>query len=423
LSFSKDFDKIVILVIYTSKCGKLGARRPNMDFEIGREQKAVLESAQRFLEKEVDPYLKEQKFKRELVRKMGQQGFFGSAFPIDHGGTDFGFLTHAMVCEEFSMYDSGLRSLFNLQGLTVPYTVMEWGTQRAREKYVSDLVTGERLGCICLSEPNAGSDLAAMERRIEDCGEYIRINGTKTWISNGTVADVGLVFGSSDRSLKHKGLCAVVVDTNQKGWQPKEIDKLGDKASPVAEVFMDDVIAPKDNLLGEWGGGGFQVAMCALDRGRISVSSGAVGIAQACINASVRYANQREQFGKKIGEFQMIKKYVADMVSFTEAARLLVWRAAWLNDMDRPFTREVALAKLVAGEVCVRAAGWAMEIHGGMGYSLELPVERYYRDSKLYQIGEGTANIMRLVIADDALGIKKANRPRVKTKINIRDFS
>jgi alkylation response protein AidB-like acyl-CoA dehydrogenase len=256
-----------------------------------------------------------------------------------------------------------------------------------------------------------GSDIASIETSIEDKGDYFLLNGTKTWISNGTVADLAIVYATFDGSLKHKGLCAVVVETDQPGWTTRETRKLGDKSSPIAEIHLKDVKAPKRNLLGAWGGG-FKVAMTALDRGRISVSSGAVGLAQACIDCSVTYANQRTQFAKPIAQFQLIKGSIAEMVSLTEAARLLVRRGAWLNDQDRSFTREIAIAKYFAGETAVKVAGMAMEIHGGMGYSLDMPVEKYYRDAKLYQIGEGTANIMRLLIADDALGIKKANRKR-----------
>lgn len=230
-----------------------------------------------------------------------------------------------------------------------------------------------------------------------------------------------MVYCTFDRSLKHKGLCAIVVETEQDGWQAEEIPKLGDKFSPIAEVFLENVRAPKESLLGDWGGG-FKVTMTALDRGRISVASGAVGICQACLNASVKYANERVQFGHRIRDYQMVKHIIADMVTYTEAARLLVRRAAWLNDQGRSFTREIAIAKYFAGEAAVRAAGWAMEIYGGMGYSLDLPVEKYYRDSKLYQIGEGTANIMRLIIADGALAVKKANRPRIKIPIQFRDL-
>lgn len=390
-----------------------------MDFELNEETKSILETARRFVKREIQPRAKEEGFRRDIVSKMGKLGFFGCAFPPRYGGSDSGFLAHSIVCEEISRGDSGLRSLFNLQALTVAYTMMEWGTHAVREKYVKNLVLGEKLGCTCFSEPNAGSDIAAIETRIEDRGDHFEINGAKTWISNGTVADYAVVYATHDRSLKRDGLCAVVVETDQPGWKARETPKLGDKSSPIAEIHMDNVRAPKENLLGDWGLG-FKVAMTALDRGRISVASGAVGLAQACLEASVTYANQRIQFGNLIREYQQVKALIAEMEVQIQAARLLVQRASWLNDQGVPFTKEIAIAKYFAGETVVRAAGMAMEIHGGMGYSLEMPVEKYYRDSKLYQVGEGTANIMRLLIADDALGIKKANRPRLHTPSEFR---
>lgn len=391
-----------------------------MNFNLNDEVIAMQDMAKKFAQREIQPRSKEEGFKRDVVSQMGNLGFFGCAFPPEYGGSDSGFLAHSVVCEEISRADSGLRSLFNLQAMTVPYTIMEWGTPKTKAKYVSDLVNAERLGCTCFSEPNVGSDLASMETRMEDKGDFVLINGAKTWISNGTVSDVAIVYGSYDRALKHKGLCAAVVETDQPGWTARETPKLGDKSSPIAEIQMEDVKTPKENLLGEWGGG-FKVAMTALDRGRISVASGAVGIAQACLDASIKYANERVQFGRLIGEYQMVKSLIAEMVTMVEAARLLVRRGAWLNDQNRPFTREIAIAKYFAGEAAVKAAGMAMEIHGGMGYSLEMPVEKYYRDAKLYQVGEGTANIMRLLIADDALGIKRANRPRIHVPKDFRD--
>ena len=382
-----------------------------MNFELSNEIMAIQKEARRFARKEILPRIDEEVFKRDLAEKMGELGFFGCAFPENYGGSDLGFLAHSVVCEEVSRADSGLRSLFNLQGMTVPYTIMEWGLPQARNKYIKDLVLAKKIGCTCFSEPNAGSDIASIETIIEDRGNYFLVNGNKTWISNGTVADVAVVYATFDPRQRHKGLCAVVVETNQAGWNARETLKLGDKSSPIAEIFLTDVKVPKDNLLGEWGGG-FEVAMTALDRGRISVSSGAVGLAQACLDASVDYANKRVQFGKPISHYQLVKGTIAEMVTSIEAARLMVRRAAWLNDQNIPFTKEIAMAKYFAGEVAVKAAGMAMEIHGGMGYSLDLPVERYFRDSKLYQIGEGTANIMRLIIANDTLGLKKANRKK-----------
>lgn len=392
-----------------------------MDFELDDVQTIMADTAEKFGKKEIPSWSEKKGDIREIASKMGEVGLFGCAFPPRYGGSQAGFLAHSVVCEKISTIDSGLRALFNLQAMTVPYAIMEWGSESAKEKYIKPLVLGEKIGCTCFSEPNAGSDLAAMETKIEDKDDHFLINGTKTWISNGNYADTAIVYGTFDRSLKSKGILGVIVETDQKGWHASEIDKLGDKNSPIAEIFLEDVIAPKDNLLGE-SGNGFKVAMTALDRGRISVSSGALGVAQACLDASVKYANERVQFGKPIGEFQMVKAIIADMVANIEAARFLVRRAAWRNDQDLPFSREVAIAKYFAGEAAVKCAGWAMEIHGGMGYSLEMPVEKYYRDSKLYQVGEGTSNIMRLLIANDALGYKKANRPRLKLHSQFKDL-
>ena len=378
----------------------------------------IRKAARDFAQKEIAPIAAEfdetGNFPHNTIRKMGEMGFMGCAFPERYGGTELGFLGHSVICEEISQVDSGLRSLFNLQGMTVPYTIMEWACQDTKDKYVKDLVLARKLGCTCFSEPNAGSDLSAIETEVQDMGDHFLINGAKTWISNGSVADVAIVYATLDRTLKHKGLCAIVVETDQAGWMTRETPKLGDKASPIAEIFLKDVVAPKENLLGQWGGG-FKVAMTALDRGRISVGSGAVGVCQACVDAAVEYANTRIQFGVPISQHQLVKGTIAEMISQTEAARLLVRRAAWLNDQDRPFSREIALAKYVGGEAAACVSGLAMEVFGGMGYSLETPVERYYRNAKLYQVGEGTANIMKLIIADDALGIKKANRKRLHT--------
>ena len=392
-----------------------------MDFELDDVQTIMADTAEKFSKKEIVPWLERQGGIREIVSKMGEVGLFGCAFPPRYGGSQAGFLAHSVVCEKISAIDSGLRALFNLQAMTVPYAIMEWGSETAKEKFIKPLVLGEKIGCTCFSEPNVGSDLAAMETKIQDKGDHYLINGTKTWISNGNYADYAIVYGTFDRSLKSKGISGVIVETNQTGWHASEIDKLGDKNSPIAEIFLEDVVVPKENLLGELGSG-FKVAMTALDRGRISVSSGALAVAQACLDASVKYANERVQFGQPIGKFQMVKAVIADMVANVEAARFLVRRAAWRNDQDLPFTKEVAIAKYFAGEVAVKCAGWAMEIHGGMGYSLEMPVEKYYRDSKLYQVGEGTSNIMRLLIANDALGYKKANRPRLKVPSQFQDM-
>src|SRR4030042_6508585 len=222
-----------------------------MNFDLTEEQKIMVQAVKDFTTKEIAPNLKKEEFDRELVRRMGSLGFFGCAFPVGLGGSDLGFLAHSIVCEAVSTYDSGLRSLFSLQALTVPYTMMEWGNDIVRRKYVKNLVTAEKLGCTCFSEPNAGSDISAIETEVVDKGDHYLIKGSKTWISNGTIADNAVVYCTFDGSLKHHGLCAIVVETDQPGWQPPEIPKLGDKSSPIAEVFLEDVVAPKENLLGE----------------------------------------------------------------------------------------------------------------------------------------------------------------------------
>lgn len=234
-----------------------------MDFHLNDVHKLMEETAEKFSQKEIGVWLESGGDIRKMIPKMGEVGLFGCAFPSRYGGSQAGFLAHSVVCEKISTIDSGLRALFNLQALTGPYTIMEWGSEKAREKYIIPLVLGEKIGCVCFSEPNAGSDLASMETKIEDRGDHFLVNGTKTWISNGNYADYAIVYGTVDRSLKYKGICGLIVETDQKGWHASEIDKLGDKNSPIAEIFMEDVVVPKENLLGDLGNG-FKVAMTAL---------------------------------------------------------------------------------------------------------------------------------------------------------------
>ena len=376
-----------------------------MNFDLKPEIQAIQKEARRFATKEILPRVDEDVFKRDLVAKMGELGFFGCAFPFRYGGTELGFLAHSVVCEEISRADSGLRSLFNLQAATVPYTIMEWGLPEVREKYVKDLVLAKKLGCTCFSEPNAGSDIAGIETMIEERGDHFLLNGSKTWISNGTVADTAVVYATFDRDLKHKGICAVVVETDQPGWTARETPKLGDKSSPIAEIHLKDVVAPKENLLGKEGQG-FRQFLTILDGGRISIGALALGIAQGAYEESVKYAKERQAFGKTIGQLQAIQFMIADMATEIQAARHLIYDAARLEDEDKPFIRESAMAKLYASEVAMRVTHKAIQIHGGYGYVKDYPVERMYRDAKICTIGEGTSEIQRIVIARDVLGMR-----------------
>lgn len=225
-----------------------------MNFDLSPDIRPFQETAQRFARNELLPRAKEEGFKPDLGARMGELDLFGCAFPPQYGGSDAGFLAHSVVCEEISRSDSGLRPLFNLQAMTVPYTIMEGGGEGIRKRYVKDLVLAKMLGCTCFSEPNVGSDIASIETRIEERGDTLVLNGSKTWISNGSVADLAVVYTSFDRSLLRKGICAVVVETDQPGWSTRETPRLGDHSSPIAEIRLGEVKAPGQNLLGEWGG-------------------------------------------------------------------------------------------------------------------------------------------------------------------------
>jgi glutaryl-CoA dehydrogenase (non-decarboxylating) len=384
-----------------------------MDFELSPEQRQVRDLARRFADQEIAPAVAEneraRRFPRELIRRMGELGFFGAAFPKKFGGTELGFLCHALMCEEVSRVHSSLRTAFNMQAMTCAGAVFEFGTEEQKERFLPGLISAELMGLFAITEPNAGSDVAAIECKAVRKGDRYIVNGTKQWISNATVFDVGVVFVKTDPAAGHRGISALIVEKGLPGLAARDLEpKMGHWCSPTGMLFFEEAEVPAGNLLGPENGG-FLVAMKALDRGRLSVAAGAVGVAQACLDAAVAYARERVQFGKPIAEYQMVQQKIADMAAGVEAARLLTYRSGWLKDQGRRDTLESALAKYVASEVCVRAANDAVEIFGGNAYSEEYPVSRLLRDAKLYQIGEGPSNIMRRILALDALGLKKAN--------------
>ncbi len=384
-----------------------------MNFDLSREQLEVRKTARRFAEKEILPQVEENerahRFPRDLIHKMGELGFFGSAFSKDYGGTEMGYLCHAIICEEISRAHSSLRTQFNVQAMTCPATILEFGTEQQKDKYVQKLISAEWMGMFALTEPDAGSDVAGIKATAVKKGDKYILNGHKTWISNATTFDAGLVFVKTLPRERHKGISCFIIESNLPGLGTKEIThKLGHHASPTGSLFFEDAEVPAENLLGEENQG-FKVAMSALDRGRLSVAAGAVGVAQACLDVSVKYANEREAFGKVISEYQMIQHKIADMSAGVEAARLLLYQTGFLKDQGRRDTLESSIAKYIASQVAVQSANDAVEIFGGNGYSEEYPAARLLRDSKLYEIGEGASNIMRGLIARDALGLKKAN--------------
>jgi glutaryl-CoA dehydrogenase (non-decarboxylating) len=352
-------------------------------------------------------------FPRDLYRQMGELGFFGCCFPESVGGTGAGFRALAAVAEELAWTYPPLSAAMNLQAATVPLTISNWGTDELVERYVPRLITGEILGCNAMTEPDGGSDfLGAMRTRaVRDGDDYV-LDGAKMWITNANVADVAVVYAKTDPAAGHRGVSAFVVPTDTPGFEPTRVPcRVLGKLMPTNAISLTGVRVPAANLLGAEGQG-FVVAMNAMDFGRLSVAARSVGLAQACLDAALSYADTREAFGEKIGSFQLIKKQLADMTCEVTAARSLVAAAADRYDAGDIATRESSIAKYYAGEVCHRAAQATAEIFGGAAFSDELPISTYVAYAKLWQTGEGSANIQAILIADDALGWKPMDRHR-----------
>lgn len=383
-----------------------------MDFDLPEELAEVQKLARDFAAKEIAPSAakddREHIFRKDLIAKMGQLGFYGCLVPEAYGGNGLGFLAHAVISEEISGVHSAIRVYLNTQaGPAV--TLFEFGDETQRQKYLPPLLSGEAIGLFAITETDAGSDVAAMKTTAQRDGSHYLLNGTKIWITNATVADVGIIFAYTDRTQKHHGMSAFYADLNQPGVSRRNLDKLGTHASPTGELTFDNFSVPVENLIGREGDG-FKICMRHLNHTRLGCAAGAVGLAKAARAMAVSYANQREQFGQKIGQFQMNQDLIAQMIVQEEAARLLVYRAATLADRGRPYNLEVSMAKYAGAEAAAFAADAALKILGAYGYTTEFPAERFYRDAKFYQIVEGSVNIQKLIIAQDALGYRKANR-------------
>ena len=383
-----------------------------MDFRLSEEHLAIRELAKDFAEKEIAPSAgkddRDHVFRKDLVRKMGELGFYGCAIPESFGGNATGFLALCLISEEISRAHSAIRVYINMQAGPA-LTVCEFGTEEQKHAWVPPLLRGESVGSFAITEPDAGSDVAAMRATaVRKNGRYV-LNGTKTWISNATVADRSVVFAYTDRSSKHHGMSAFFVDLHQGGVTSRPLEKMGAHASPTGELTFENFEIPEDNRIGREGEG-FKICMRHLNSTRLNCAAGAVGLARAAREAAVSYCNQREQFGQKIGQFQMNQDLIAQMAVQEEAARLLVHRAASLADHKEPNTLETSMAKYAAAEVAAFASDTAVKILGAYGYSTEFPVERYFRDAQSYQIVEGSSNIQKLIIAQDVLGYRKANR-------------
>jgi glutaryl-CoA dehydrogenase (non-decarboxylating) len=358
-----------------------------------------------------------EEFPRDLYRQMGELGFFGCCVPESLGGTGAGFRALAAVSENLAWVYPPLSASMNLQAATVPLTIANWGSAEQQQAWVPGLVSGELLGCNAMTEPDGGSDfLGAMRTRAVRDGDHYVLNGAKMWITNANVADVAVVYAKTDPAAGHRGVTAFVVPTSTPGFEATRVPCRGlGKLMPTNEVSLVDVRVPSSALLGDEGQG-FVVAMNAMDYGRLTVAARSVGLAQACLDAALAYADERTAFGEKIGAFQMVKKQLADMVAEVSAARALVAIAAQRYDTGDLATRESSVAKYYAGEVCNRAAQATAEIFGGAAFMDELPIGLYLNFAKLWQTGEGSANIQAVLIADDALGWKRMDRHRTVLK-------
>jgi glutaryl-CoA dehydrogenase (non-decarboxylating) len=400
--------EIVILDLLSS----ILVERKTMDFELSEELIAVRDLAREFAEKEIAPTAaqddKERKFRKELLLKMGALGFFGSVIPEKYGGNGLGFLAMVLITEEVARVHSAVRVAINMQ-IGPALALLQFGSEEQKKKWIPPLLRGESVGCFAITEPDAGSDVSAIRTTATKKNGGFVINGTKLWISNAPVADSGLVYAYTDRSQKHRGLSAFYATFDQPGLTRRALETLGAHASPIGELTFENFQLSTENLLGKEGDG-FKVCMWQLNQTRLNCAAGAVGVARAAREAAVNYCNQREQFGQKIGQYQMNQELIAHMVVREEAARLLVYRAAWLADQKKPNNLETSIAKYTAAEAAAHATDAAMKILGAYGYSTEFPVERYYRDAKSYQIVEGSSNIQKMIIAQDALGYRKANR-------------
>jgi len=378
-------------------------------FELTDEQRLVQDTARRFAEEDIAPTLEEEERKHEfradrLVR-MGELGFFACALPDELGGNGMGFLESVLMAEQVARVSASWRVQFNMQNLGPPLTVARFGSAAQKEKYIPGWISGEKLGFFAMTEPNSGSDVASMKTYAVDAGDHWEIHGSKLWISNAQIGDAGLLYAYTDRDAHHKGISAFIIEPkNTEGCTAKSIDtKLGLHCSPTGEFVFDAAKVPKDALLGKEGEG-FKICMWQLNNTRINCAAGALGVAGGALELSINYANERTQFGKPISRHQMIQSQIADMAVEHEAARLLVYRAAWLKDQNRPNQYETSVAKLAASEAAVHAANECMKIFGSYGFSTEYPAERFYRDAKSLQIVEGTSNVQKMIISSVACG-------------------
>lgn len=380
-----------------------------MNLELSEEQEAVRRLARAFADREIAPYAADwdraESVDRSIVKKLGDLGFLGLTVPEEYGGSGGDHLAYALVTEELGRGDSAVRGIVSVSLGLVAKTVAAWGTEEQKRAWLPRLCSGEALGCFGLTEPGTGSDAASLTTRAVREGDAYVVSGSKMFITNGTWADVVLLFARTNPDPGHRGISAFLVPTDTPGLTRREVHgKLGLRGQATAELTLDGVRVPASALLGPEGKG-FSVAMSALAKGRMSVAAGCVGIAQAALDAAVSYAAQREQFGKPIAHHQLVQELIADISVDVDAARLLTWRVADLIDRGLPFATESSTAKLFASEAAVRAASNALQVHGGYGYIDEYPAGKLLRDARVMTLYEGTSQIQKLLIGRARTGV------------------
>jgi len=383
------------------------ATETGFDLTLTEEQELARKTAHDFAAEKVLPRAAEideqAKIPRELIAEMGALGFMGAYVPERYGGAGLDVLSYMLIVEEINRAcaSTGVALCSHVSLAVDP--ILHHGSDEQKARYLPALASGERIGCFALSEPASGSDAAAMRTGATRQGDSWVLNGTKNFITNGSIADVAIVFAQTDPTERHKGIAAFIVETKTPGFSVGKLEKkLGIRGSDTAQLVFQDCRVPAANLLGEVGEG-LRIALSTLDGGRISIAAQAVGIARACLEDSLAYAKQREAFGKRIADFQAIQWMLADMATEIDAARLLTWRAAAAKDAGEDHILAAAEAKLFASDVAVRAARDCVQIFGGYGYLKDFPAERHYRDAKITEIYEGTSEIMKLVIAEEIL--------------------
>ena len=379
-----------------------------MDLSLSEEQSAFRALARDFLEKEAVPHRqqwdRDESIDLAIIPKMAEIGFFGLTIPEEYGGLGGDYITYALGMEELGRADSALRGIVSVSNGLVGKSILGFGTEEQKQEWLPGIATAEKLGCFGLTEPGTGSDAGNLTTKATKDGDGYVLNGQKLFITNGTWAQVALVFArTSDEGPR--GVTAFLVPTDTDGFEAREIKgKLGLRGQATAELFLEDVRLPESARLGEEGQG-FKIAMSSLDKGRVSVAAGCVGLVQACLESSVEYATSRTQFGRQIAGFQLIQDMIADISLDADAARLLVWRAADLIDRGEDFRIAASKAKLYASEAAVRAANHCIQIYGGAGYVDEYPAAKYLRDARVMTLYEGTSQVQKLLIGRDETGI------------------